>query len=113
MGTSRTSNIINFYIRAGKRFKSNWSNWSKWSPPKKYISTLLIFSTMNTSQIRFVLALHATWNVLRDPVLTRIYARKWKRALAQLSKTIAPSDRLPSLYGYVFRLMYAECKKYV
>ena len=78
-----------------------------------YLSTLLIFSTMNTSQIRFVLALHATWNVLRDPVLTRIYARKWKRALAQLSKTIAPSDRLPSLYGYVFRLMYAECKKYV
>ena len=37
MGTSRTSNIINFYIRAGKRFKSNWSNWSKWSPPKKNI----------------------------------------------------------------------------
>ena len=35
MGTSRSSNIINFYIRAGKRFKSNWSNWSKWSPPKK------------------------------------------------------------------------------
>lgn len=68
---------------------------------------------MNTSQIRFVLTTNATWAVLRDPVLTRIYARKWKRALAQLSKTIAPSDRLPSLYGYVFRLMYAECQKQV
>ena len=99
-------------MRAGKNFKKQW-NGGTLEQQNIHLSTLLIFSTMNTSQIRFVLALHATWNVLRDPVLTRIYARKWKRALAQLSKTIAPSDRLPSLYGYVFRLMYAECQKYV
>ena len=68
---------------------------------------------MNTSQIRFVLTTNATWAVLRDPVLTRIYARKWKRALAQLSKTNAPNTKLPTLFGYVFRLMYAECKKQV
>lgn len=68
---------------------------------------------MNTTQIRFILTLHATWAVLRDPVLTRIYARKWKRALAMMSKTITPDDRLPSLYGYVFRTLYAECKKQV
>ena len=68
---------------------------------------------MNTSQIRFVLTTNATWAVLRDPVLTRIYARKWKRAVAQLGKTIAPDDRLPSLYGYVFRQLYDECKKHV
>ena len=99
-------------MRAGKNFKKQW-NGGTLEQQNIHLSTLLIFSTMNTSQIRFVLTTNATWAVLRDPVLTLIYTRKMKRALAQLSKTIAPSDRLPSLFGYVFRLMYAECQKYV
>ena len=66
---------------------------------------------MNTSQIRFVLTTNATWAVLRDPVLTLIYTRKMKRAHAKLRKTITPNTKLPTLFGYVFRLMYAECKK--
>lgn len=47
-------------------------------------------------QIRFTLTLVATWKVLRDPVLTAIYMKKWKRR----------SDREHTLYGYVFREMY-------
>ena len=32
-----------------------------------------------TPQIRFTLTLHATWSVLHDPVLTKMYTRHWKR----------------------------------
>ena len=47
-------------------------------------------------QVRFTLALNATWSVLRDPVLTKIYVRKWKRQ----------NGLLVTIYGYVFREMY-------
>ena len=63
---------------------------------------------MNTSQIRFVLALHATWNVLRDPVLTKMYTRHWKRYVARATKELSPCERILTLYGYVFNLMYHE-----
>ena len=49
-----------------------------------------------TPQVRFTLALNATWSVLRDPVLTKIYVRKWKRKIGLLV----------TIYGYVFREMY-------
>ena len=47
-------------------------------------------------QVRFPLALNATWSILRDPVLTKIYVRKWKRQ----------NGLLVTIYGYVFREMY-------
>jgi hypothetical protein len=47
-------------------------------------------------QVRFTLALNATWSVLHDPVLTKIYVRKWKRL----------RDMQVTIYGYVFREMY-------
>ena len=49
-----------------------------------------------TPQVRFTLALNATWSVLRAPVLTKIYVRKWKRQ----------NGLLVTIYGYVFREMY-------
>ena len=99
-------------MRAGKNFKKQW-NGGTLEQQNIYLSTLLIFSTMNTSQIRFVLTTNATWAVLRDPVLTLIYTRKMKRAHTKLRKSITPNTKLPTLFGYVFRLMYAECQKYV
>jgi hypothetical protein len=60
----------------------------------------IIMKTKNsktmTTQVRFTLALNATWSVLRDPVLTKIYVRKWKRQ----------NGLLVTIYGYVFREMY-------
>ena len=61
-----------------------------------------------TTQIRFTLALNATWSVLRDPVLTKMYSRQWKRYVTRVSKVIAPYERILTLYGYVFNLMYKE-----
>ncbi len=61
-----------------------------------------------SSQIRFTLALNATWSVLRDPVLTKMYTRHWKRYVTKCAKIIAPGERLLSLYGFVFKLMYQE-----
>ena len=51
---------------------------------------------MNTNQIRFARTLVATWKVLRDPVLTAIYMKKWKRR----------KDVTRTIYGYVFKEMY-------
>ena len=61
-----------------------------------------------TSQVRFTLALNATWSVLHDPVLTKLYARHWKRYVTRATKDIAPTERLLTLYGYVFNVMYHE-----
>jgi hypothetical protein len=46
--------------------------------------------------------------VLRDPVLTKIYARQWKRYISKCAKIIAPGEKLLSLYGYVWNVMYRE-----
>jgi hypothetical protein len=61
-----------------------------------------------TTQIRFTLALNATWSVLRDPVLTKMYTRHWKRYVSRSMKIIHPNERLLTLYGYIFNLMYKE-----
>ena len=33
---------------------------------------------MNKSQIRFAMAAHAAWLVIRNPVLTRVYMKQWE-----------------------------------
>ena len=63
---------------------------------KIIITNHKIFTTMNKNQIRFVRTLTATWKVLRDPVLTTIYMKKWKRQ----------RDRYRTLYGFVFKELY-------
>ena len=61
-----------------------------------------------TPQVRFTLALNATWSILRDPVLTKMYARHWKRYVTKCSKVLTPGEKLLSLYGYVWNVMYRE-----
>ena len=61
-----------------------------------------------SSQVRFVLTLHATWSVLRDPVLTKMYTRHGKRYVTKCSKVLTPGEKLLSLYGYVWNVMYHE-----
>lgn len=56
----------------------------------------LIFCFMTKNQLRFVRTLTATWKVLRDPVLTTIYMKKWKNR----------KDKTQTIYGYVFQEMY-------
>ncbi len=51
---------------------------------------------MNKNQIRFIRTLTATWKVLRDPVLTTIYMKKWKNR----------KDKMQTIYGFVFNEMY-------
>ena len=61
-----------------------------------------------TTQDRFTLALNATWSVLHDPVLTKIYARQWKRYVTQATKILTPGEKLLTLYGFIFNVMYRE-----
>ena len=61
-----------------------------------------------STQMRFILTLHATWSVLRDPVLTKMYTRHWKRYISKCSKIINPGEKMLSLYGYVWNVMYQE-----
>lgn len=56
-----------------------------------------------TTQVRFTLALHATWSVLRDPVLTNIYLEKWQGL--QPRPTTKDGQTL-TLYGFIFHEMY-------
>ena len=63
---------------------------------------------MNQSQIKFALASHATWLVLRNPVLTKLYTRQWRRYINRSTKNINAKQRLWSLYGFIFNLMYKE-----
>jgi hypothetical protein len=59
-------------------------------------------------QVRFTLTLNATWSVLRDPVLTKIYTRQWKRYVTRATKLLTPGERMLTLYGYIFNEMYRE-----
>ena len=61
-----------------------------------------------TPQVHFTLTLHATWSVLHDPVLTKMYTRHWKRYIAKCSKIITLGEKMLSLYGYVWNMMYQE-----
>ena len=75
------------------------------------LQILIIMKTTNktmTPQVRFTLALNATWSVLRDPVLTKMYTRQWKRYVTKCSKVLTPGEKLLSLYGYVWNVMYRE-----
>ena len=75
------------------------------------LQILIIMKTTNktmTPQVRFTLALNATWSVLRDPVLTKMYTRQWKRYVTKCSKVLTPGEKLLSLYGYVWNVMYQE-----
>ena len=85
------------------------------STKTKFNNNYLIITTMKTKnsksitpQVRFTLALNATWSILRDPVLTKMYARHWKRYITRATKEIAPTERLLTLYGFVFNVMYHE-----
>ena len=61
-----------------------------------------------TTQVRFTLAVNATWSVLHDPVLTKMYARIWKRYITRATKEIAPTEQLLTLFGFIFNVMYRE-----
>jgi hypothetical protein len=37
-----------------------------------------------------------------------MYNRQWKRYVTRVSKVIAPYERILTLYGYIFNLMYKE-----
>lgn len=58
---------------------------------------------MNQSQIKFALAAHATWLVMKNPVLTNIYLEKWQGL--QPRPTTKDGQTL-TLYGFIFHEMY-------
>ncbi len=58
---------------------------------------------MNKSQIRFAMAAHAAWLVMKNPVLTRVYMTQWE-ALYPRPKSVEGEEL--TLYGYVFNIMY-------
>ena len=57
---------------------------------------------MNKSQMKFAMAAHATWLVLRNPVLTAIYTDKWSRDTDRRNKY----GKELTLFGFVFNQMY-------
>ena len=59
---------------------------------------------MNKSQIRFAMAAHAAWLVMRNPVLTRVYMTQWEKLYP---RPLSAEGEELSLYGYVFNIMYA------
>ena len=58
---------------------------------------------MNKSQIKFAMAAHATWLVMRNPVLTRVYMMQWE---SLYPRPLSVEGEELSLYGYVFNIMY-------
>ena len=61
--------------------------------------------TLTTNEIRFILAVNATWAVLRDPVLTKIYHKEWIRIYPRPQSV---NGNELTLYGYVFNVMYGK-----
>ena len=59
---------------------------------------------MNKSQIRFAMAAHAAWLVMKNPVLTRVYMKQWENLYP---RPLSAEGEELSLYGYVFNIMYA------
>ena len=55
---------------------------------------------MNKSQIRFAMAAHAAWIVMKNPVLTRVYMEQWER---MYPRPLSVEGAELSLYGYVFQ----------
>ena len=60
---------------------------------------------MNLSQIRFAMAAHAAWLVLKNPVLTRIYMQQWQ---SLTPRPTTQDGKELTLYGFVFNIMYQE-----
>ena len=60
---------------------------------------------LTANEIRFTLALNATWSVLRDPVLTLIYQKQWAMLYP---RPLSADGKELTLYGYVFNVMYKE-----
>ena len=58
---------------------------------------------MNKSQIRFAMAAHAAWIVMKNPVLTRVYMSQWEN---MYPRPLSVEGAELSLYGYVFQVMY-------
>ena len=58
---------------------------------------------MNKSQIRFAMASHAAWLVMKNPVLTRVYMDQWEKLYP---RPLSAEGEELSLYGYVFNVMY-------
>ena len=58
---------------------------------------------MNQSQIKFALAAHATWLVLRNPVLTNVYLDKWQ---SLKYRPTTKDGQVLTLYGFIFQEMY-------
>ena len=83
------------------------------SPRSTYIkfnNNYSIITTMKTTQltpneIRFILAVDATWTVLRQPVLTKIYHDQWA---SLYPRPLSAEGEELTLYGYVFNVMYKE-----
>lgn len=65
---------------------------------------------MTSSQFHFALTSKAAWDVIRNPILTSMYMRKWKRAIVAMAKA-NPTQPVITLYGYVFRCLYPESVK--
>ena len=57
---------------------------------------------MNKSQIRFAMAAHAAWLVMKNPVLTRVYATQWEKLYP---RPLSVEGKELSLYGYIFKIM--------
>ena len=49
------------------------------------------------------MAAHATWLVMKNPVLTRVYMEQWERLYP---RPLSAEGEELSLYGYVFQVMY-------
>ena len=58
---------------------------------------------MNKNQIRFAMAAHAAWIVMKNPVLTRVYMEQWEK---MYPRPLSVEGEELTLYGYVFQVMY-------
>ena len=71
---------------------------------EKYQTTKYL-KTMNKSQIRFAMAAHTAWLVMKNPVLTRVYMKQWE---SMYPRPMSVDGEELTLYGYVFNIMYKE-----
>jgi hypothetical protein len=60
---------------------------------------------MNKAQIRFAMAAHAAWLVMKNPILSRIYMHEWEQLYP---RPLSVEGEELTLYGYVFNIMYRE-----
>jgi hypothetical protein len=60
---------------------------------------------LTPNEIRFILAVDATWTVLRQPVLTKIYHDEWA---SLYPRPLSSDGKELTLYGFVFNIMYQE-----